>query len=123
MNKRKTNSTAKKIEVEYTDKDIREMQKAGAAEDEMPVAGTHKFGRSRFVTARKAQKIRISILIDADILDFFKERADQPDAAAYQTQINNELRAVMEAENEPEFRILENPRFISALSEKLKQVA
>ena len=34
--------------------------------------------------------------LDADILDFFKERAKEPNASPYQTQINNELRAVME---------------------------
>lgn len=43
-------------------------------------------------------KVRISILLDGDILEHFKTKAKQPGAPPYQTQINNTLRAVIERE-------------------------
>jgi len=42
-------------------------------------------------------KVAIHIKLDADIVEFFKARASEPDAAPYQTQINNALREAMEA--------------------------
>lgn len=47
-------------------------------------------------TELKNCKVKITTYIDADILEYFKERAEQLNAAPYQTQINNELRKVME---------------------------
>ena len=41
-------------------------------------------------------KVRVTIYLDADVLEYFKDRAAQPNAAPYQTQINAELRRVME---------------------------
>ena len=41
-------------------------------------------------------KVRVTMYLDADVLEYFKGRAAQPNAAPYQTQINGELRAVME---------------------------
>ena len=43
-------------------------------------------------------KVWISIRLDADILEFFKDRAGRRDAAGYETQINNALREFMERE-------------------------
>src|SRR2546430_946565 len=40
-------------------------------------------------------KVAIHIKLDADIVDFFKARASEPNAAPYQTQINNALREVV----------------------------
>ena len=39
-------------------------------------------------TEARNTKVRISILIDLDVLNFFKERALKAGAPAYQTQIN-----------------------------------
>ena len=55
-------------------------------------AETGKFSR-RDITQNKT---RITIYLDDDVLEYFKQRARQPNAAPYQTQINHELRAVME---------------------------
>jgi uncharacterized protein (DUF4415 family) len=41
-------------------------------------------------------KVKISMYLDADIVQYFRTRADVPNAAPYQTQINNELRRIME---------------------------
>ena len=123
MNKPETNST-KTFEVEYTEADIEELRKEGYSEDELPKLGLHTFRRARHFTPRKEQKIKITMYLDGDILDFFKERAKEPNSSPYQTQINNELRAVMEGKSLKDevvtISMLDNPAFISALAEKLK---
>ena len=47
-------------------------------------------------TDLKNCEVKISMYLDSDILEYFRTRAEQPNAAPYQTQINNELRKVME---------------------------
>jgi uncharacterized protein (DUF4415 family) len=42
-------------------------------------------------------KVRVSIYLDLDVLDFFKTRAGKPGAMPYQTQINAILREVVQA--------------------------
>ncbi len=73
----------------------------------------------------KDSKSRITILLDGDILEFFKQRAAEIGNLPYQTQINNELRKAMENLSQPKpdvitMQMLDNPAFISALAEKLK---
>jgi uncharacterized protein (DUF4415 family) len=41
-------------------------------------------------------KVRVTMYLDADVLEYFKDRAARPHAAPYQTQINAELRRIME---------------------------
>ncbi len=71
-------------------------------------------------------KVKISMYLDADILQYFRKRAESPDAAPYQTQINNELRRVMENDSPDaaslEKDILNNEEFLRALKEKLATV-
>lgn len=71
-------------------------------------------------------KVKITTYLDADVLEYFKRRAEQPNAAPYQTQINNELRKVMEngsAETaNVERDILNDRKFLKALKEKLEAV-
>lgn len=72
-------------------------------------------------------KVKISMYLDADIVEYFRKRADAPDAAPYQTQINNELRRIMEndstgATESLEKDILNNEEFLRALKEKLETV-
>jgi uncharacterized protein (DUF4415 family) len=43
-------------------------------------------------------KLRVSIYLDQDVVEYFKERARKPQAQPYQTQINLELRRIMEGE-------------------------
>jgi uncharacterized protein (DUF4415 family) len=45
----------------------------------------------------KHAKIRITAYIDLDVLNYFKQRAAK-DGTPYQTQINQELRSIMERE-------------------------
>jgi uncharacterized protein (DUF4415 family) len=71
-------------------------------------------------------KVKISMYLDADILEYFRQRAESPNAAPYQTQINHELRKIMENDSREtesiENDILNNEEFLRALKEKLETV-
>jgi uncharacterized protein (DUF4415 family) len=71
-------------------------------------------------------KVKISMYLDADIVQYFRTRAESPNAAPYQTQINNELRRIMENDSREiqsiEDDILNNEEFLRALKEKLETV-
>ena len=71
-------------------------------------------------------KVKISMCLDADILEYFRKRAEPPHAAPYQTQINNELRKIMETDSQEkasvENGLLNNEEFLRALKEKLETV-
>jgi len=71
-------------------------------------------------------KVKISLYIDGDILEYFRQRAEPPHVAPYQTQINHELRRVMENDSPDaaslEKDILNNEEFLRALKEKLETV-
>lgn len=102
------------------------LAKGWDADDMMPV-GVHKFRRSRWAeTLKKNNKVKVSIYLDGEVLDYFKERAEQPNAAPYQTQINNELRKVMENRSSDTESvgqdILNDKKFLKALKKKLETV-
>lgn len=71
-------------------------------------------------------KVKISMYLDADIVQYFRSRAESPNSAPYQTQINNELRRIMENDSREvqsvENDILNNKGFLRALKEKLETV-
>jgi uncharacterized protein (DUF4415 family) len=75
-------------------------------------------------TGPKNTKVRISIFVDLDVLNFFKERATRPGALAYQTQINQALRAAMESTQSIDVNTLaQDDRFISAVAKRVKQLS
>ncbi len=77
------------------------------------------------------QKVQITIKIDADILEFFKKRASQANSAPYQTQINQELRAIVEGGKKVKVKskkvkidtkqLPADKKFIKALTEEIKK--
>src|SRR6266498_4679829 len=72
-------------------------------------------------TEARNTKVRISILIDLDVLNFFKERAAQPGALAYQTQMNQVLRAQVEGRGAINADALaQDKRFIHAVARRVK---
>ena len=114
MNNQETDTSSETINIEYTAQDIQEMRNDSVPDDELPNVGVHQFRRSKFVTRRSEQKIKVSIYLDADILDFLRSRADEADLDSYQKQINDELRALMNRENQSPtdvvtLKMLENP--------------
>ena len=75
-------------------------------------------------TESRNTKVRISILVDLDVLNFFKERASKAGALAYQTQINQVLRAEMEGKESVAANTLaQNDRFIRAVAKRVKQLS
>lgn len=114
-----------------TEADYQKELAKGLAEDEIMKPGKYRVVPSRFrpkpgETDLKNCKVKVTMYIDADVLEYFKKRAEQPNAAPYQTQINNELRKVMESETSNAVRgaddILNNTKFLKALKEKLETV-
>ena len=73
-------------------------------------------------TAQK--KTRITICLDDDVLEYFKQRAHRPHAAPYQTQINNELRALMEQESLAASRaeLIADREFITAVALRVREL-
>jgi uncharacterized protein (DUF4415 family) len=77
-------------------------------------------------------KVGIHIKLDADIIEFFKVRASEPNAAPYQTQINSALREFME-QGRPRGqeqlieavagRLLHDPAFIQSVRSKTRRRA
>jgi uncharacterized protein (DUF4415 family) len=92
--------------------------------DKMKRLPRGSFKPEKGATDLKNCKVKISMYLDADILEYFRQRAESPDAAPYQTQINNELRRIMENDSREvqsiENDILNNEEFLRALKEKLE---
>ena len=67
-------------------------------------------------------KVQISIKLDADVLEYFKARAQRPGAPPYQTQINQALRDVMDRDPEsfPGEDLVRDERFVAAITERVK---
>jgi uncharacterized protein (DUF4415 family) len=100
-NTTKAKQKAKEVYLDVTEEQYQAMQAEGIDEEALLKPGRHKFVRGLFKQMHpdydpKQAKVRISIYLDADVLSWFRARAAQPNAAPYQTQINNELRALME---------------------------
>ena len=119
----------KELTYTVTEEEYQEGLAKGWTTDDMLKPGTYKARRSRFVTkpgdtSLSNCKVKISMYLDADILEYFKKRAESPDAAPYQTQINHELRRVMENDSRGaksiENDILNNEEFLRALKKKLE---
>ena len=67
-------------------------------------------------------KVRVTMYLDLDVLNYFKERAAAANAAPYQTQINSELRRIMEQNDNgaPYSSLLDDDRFIAAIAERVQ---
>jgi len=117
----------KEFVYEMTQEEYDEGLAKGWDADDMLSVGKHTFRRSHWAEKlKKAKKIKVSIYLDSDVVHYFQIRAGQPNAAPYQTQINNELRRVMENDSPTatsvENDILNNEEFLRALKEKLETV-
>ncbi len=93
-------------------------------------AGLKRIERRHFAEKDEVKlsdcKVKITINLDADILEYFKQRAAPAHSAPYQTQINNELRRTMENDDshndlsKTAQELLQDDNFIGALKDKLK---
>jgi uncharacterized protein (DUF4415 family) len=119
--------TAKNLTFTVTEDDYKAELAEGLTEDEIMKPGTYKVRRSTWAEKlKKAKRVKVSIYLENDILKYFRKRAEQPNAAPYQTQINNELRRIMENDSREiasiENDILNNEEFLRALKEKLETI-
>lgn len=128
-NRRQFTMSRKVKESTYTvtEEEYQAELESGLTEDEVMKPGTYKVRRSRWAEKlRSAGKVKITIYLDNDVVDYFRQRAEQPNAAPYQTQINNELRKVMESGSADtasvERDILNDKKFLKALKKKLEAV-
>lgn len=89
------------IEVEVTKEHIEKLRADGVPENELPEPGIKRYRPARHVLKDKA---KITLLLDAEILEHFEKRAEKENAAACPTQINDALRSVMERERAEEVK-------------------
>ncbi len=75
---------------------------------------------------RGVRKVRVNMWLDDDVVAEFKSRAEQPNMAPYQTQINQTLREALgktdkpaQAQILPTIAALDNPQFLKGLAEKI----
>jgi len=67
-------------------------------------------------------KVRITMFLDLDILDFFKARAAKRGKPPYQTQINQALREYMEGSPPPgKGALVADDKLISRLAERIAE--
>ncbi|MBI5529352.1 MAG: BrnA antitoxin family protein [Deltaproteobacteria bacterium] len=69
---------------------------------------SHDFSRARrgAVIPLPAGKVRITIRLDRDIIDWFKSKVEEAGGGNYQTLLNNALREYMEHRDEPLEKVL-----------------
>jgi uncharacterized protein (DUF4415 family) len=100
-------------------------QSAVEPEFRLPSGSLRRIPRKHRATAEETQpgncKVRVTMYLDADVVDHFKAAASRPNAAPYQTQINAALRAVLKAGSESgEYeRLLGDERFIAAVARRV----
>lgn len=121
------NKTDKNLTFTVTEEEYRAELAEGLTDDEVMKPGTYKVRRSPWAEKlKKAKRVKVSIYLEDEVLQYFRQRAEQPNAAPYQTQINNELRKIMEADSlgqkSLDKSILEDREFLKALKEKLETV-
>jgi uncharacterized protein (DUF4415 family) len=121
------NKTTKNLTYTVTEEEYKAELAEGLTEDEVMKPGIYKVRRSPWAEKLKnTNKVKVSIYLDEVVVEHFRKRAESPDAAPYQTQINNELRRVMEADTNGKAKldssILDDTEFLRALKEKLETV-
>lgn len=125
-NKRKT------FEVEITEADHRQMIAEGADPEYALKPGRHTFRRGGFLErhpefdpAKVETKVQVTIYLDAEVFNYFKARAAQPDADSYETQINEALRDAMARGNgaNQQAALLTDEGFIRAVAERVKAIS
>jgi uncharacterized protein (DUF4415 family) len=102
-------------------------QDSNAHNDELIPEHRFKNGVRGKYTQRKGgepSKVRVTMDLDLDVYNYFQERAAAPQAASYQTQINAELRQVMEADRQVTrdyAALLNDEDFIAAVAARVKE--
>jgi uncharacterized protein len=93
-------------------------------EDESKIEEEFRFNPKRWeVMPKGVRKVRVTMFLDDDVVAHFKARAEQPNAAPYQTQINQTLREAMGRDRQtaaaPAAVSLDDPAFLKRLAERV----
>jgi uncharacterized protein (DUF4415 family) len=107
-----------------TTKRIETNKELDARLDKMKRLPRGSFKPKAGATDLKNIKVKVTMFIDSDVLNYFKTRAKDSNTVPYQIQINDELRRIMESEtegglNKTARELLEDENFISELKKKL----
>jgi len=67
-------------------------------------------------------KVRVTMYLDADVVEYFKRRAARPNAAPYQTQINTALRRFLAGAGPADdySHLLQDEGFLEAVAERVR---
>ncbi len=127
--------TDKELILEVTPEEYDEAMAKGWNDDDIQKPGKHKYRRTTRVAKPEDIlpsniKVQITLRVDLDVLEHFKKRAADLKAAPYQTQINAELRKIMEQDladeameiNKNIETLTTNKEFIRAVAEQLKEL-
>ncbi len=127
--------TDKDLILEVTQEEYDEAMKKGWTDDDIQKPGKHHYRRTTRVAkaediAPSNIKVQVTLRVDLDVLEHFKNRASPTNAAPYQTQINAELRKIMEKDlsdkaveiKESIETLTTNKEFIRAVAEQLKEL-
>ena len=122
--------TDKELILEVTQEEYDEAMKKGWNDDDIQKPGKHRYRRTTRVAKPSEAKVKITMWLDGDILMHFQRRAAPSNAAPYQTQINHELRKIMEKDlsdetteiNKSIETLTTNKNFIRAVAEQLKEL-
>lgn len=71
----------------------------------------------------KSAKVRVTIALDADLVEHFKAEAAKPGGLPYQTQINQALRQLLERPADTELlknALLRDPEFIREVVQRVR---
>jgi uncharacterized protein (DUF4415 family) len=119
-------TTDKEMIITVSETEYRKELAQGMTDDEVLKPGKYRVQRSPWAKKLKGGKVKVSMYLDSDVVNYFRLRAEGSNAAPYQTQINSELRRVMESESTTavniEVDILNNTEFLRALKEKLSAI-
>ncbi len=118
---------AKEIEFEITQEQYEQNLRDGADPEHAPLPGKYVGRRGSFLARHpemKRKKVRVNIHLDEDIVAHFRKVASQPNAAAYQTQINNALREFVDKKEtaDPLEALLKNRPFLKRLAKEVKEL-
>lgn len=87
------------IEIEVTTEDLEKMKAEGVSEKDLPELVLKRYRPARHIVR---DKVKITLLLDSEVLKHFEKRAEKENAASFQFQTNDDLRRIMEREQTEE---------------------
>ncbi len=122
------------VEFTYTPAGYEEQLAMGVSPEEAIKPGTHKGRRGGFLERHPEfkkeveakllkKKVRVNIMLDSDIIEFFKAQSASPNAAKYQTQINNVLRRFIDGDLRDSAGLVKDRTFIKQLAIEVKSLS